>query len=170
MELQNKTATSSNKLSLWAGVAIGLAMVLFNLLLKIMKVPEDSKLNFAVLIIFLIGVMAFCYKYSQGADNDTSFGGIFKAGFKMIAVVTLILLAYSLLTFYFDPNLKAELLANNIAKIKALNKSPEETAEEIKNTNEHFTLALSMNVIYTNIFQGVILLLIGAGIFKKNKA
>lgn len=169
MVSENKAALPSNKSGIIFGLTIGLTMVVYNLILKVAHVSETSWLDFMVLVIYLVGVLSFCYVFSKNEDNDTSFGGMFKGGFRMIAIVTLVLVAAALLNVWIDPNLKKEIMANNLAALKAAKKTQAEIDAAMKISNDNFTLTIIMTSVFSNIFYGVIFVLVGAGIFKKSK-
>jgi len=88
MTAANNTVLPSNKSGIVFGLATGIAMVVYNLVLRTTHVPDASWLNFMVLVIYLVGVLWFCYAFGRNDRNDTSFGGMFKGAFRMVAIVT----------------------------------------------------------------------------------
>ncbi|KAA5536289.1 DUF4199 domain-containing protein [Taibaiella lutea] len=170
MASETKAILPSNKLGITFGLATGLSMVVYNLILRMMHVPDASWLNFMVLVIYLVGVLWFCYIFSKNENHDTSFGGMFKGGFRMIAIVTIVLLTAALLTVFIDPSVKKEIMDNNLAALVAAKKTKAEIDSAMKLARDNFTLMIVMNAVFTNIFYGVIFALVGAGIFKKSKA
>lgn len=169
MEQQTKAGMPSNKLGIIFGAVTGLSMVIYNLILRLTHVADTSWLNFMVLVIYLIGVLGFCYAFSKEADQDTSFGGMFKGGFRMVAIVTIVLVTAALLNVLIDPNLKKEIMANNLAALKAAQKTQTEIDAAMKISSDKFTLTIVMTSVFSNIFYGVVFTLIGAVIFRKNK-
>jgi len=169
MALENKAVLPSNKLGITFGLITGLAMVIYNIVLRVTHVPDASWLNFMVLVIYLIGVLWFCFAFSKQEEQDTSFGGMFKAGFRMVAIVTILLVAAALINVWVDPGLKKEIMANNLAALKAAKKSQAEIDEAMKISNDNFTLTVVMASVFSNIFYGVVFALVGAGIFRKSK-
>lgn len=169
MAIENKAALPSNKSGITFGLATGLAMVIYNLALRLAKVPDTSWLNFMVLAIYMIGVLWFCYAFGKNQHNDTSFGGMFKGGFRMVAIVVIVLVMAALLTIAIDPNIKQEIMNNNLTALIAAKKSQKEIDDAMKLAKDNFTLMIIMNAVFTNIFYGVIFTLLGAAIFRKNK-
>lgn len=167
---ENKAALPSNKTGIVFGLATGIAMVIYNMALRMAHVPDASWLNFMVLVIYLAGVLWFCYVFGKNDSNDRSFGGMFKGSFRMVAIVTIVLVAAALINVWVDPNLKKEILANNLAALKAAKKSQQEIDEAMKLSNDKFTLTVVMASVFSNIFYGVLFSLAGAGIFMKRKA
>jgi hypothetical protein len=170
MEQQTKAGMPSNKSGMIFGAVTGLSMVIYNLILRLTHVTDASWLNFIVLVIYLIGVLGFCYSFSKNAEQDTSFAGMFKGGFRMVAIVTIVLIAAALLNVLIDPGLKKEIMANNLTALKAAKKTQAEIDEAMKISNDNFTLTIIMSSVFSNIFYGVIFALVGAVIFRKNKA
>jgi len=169
MEQANKGALPSNKQGIIFGVITGIAMVVFNLIIRWKQVPQSSVINFFVLAIYLIGVLAFCFLFSKNDANDTEFKGMFKGAFRMVAIVTIVLLAAALINVAVDPSLKKEILDNNLAALEAAKKTPAEIDEAMKLSRDKFTLMIVMNTVFANIFYGVVFAAIGAAIFRKNK-
>lgn len=159
----------SNKLGIQYGLVTGLLMVIYNFVLQFLKVAPDSLLYYVVVAIFFGGVLAFCFAFSKKEENDISFRGMFKGGFRMIAILTLVLLAATLITAFLDPSIRQESMNANRAAFVAQGKTPADVEIAMKNASDNFTLMLVMGVVFTNIFYGVVFTVIGAAIFRKNK-
>ncbi|RYZ38208.1 MAG: DUF4199 domain-containing protein [Sphingobacteriales bacterium] len=103
-------SASSRRLGLVYGLLTGIAMVVFSLVLYFTHVSMDSWLNYMVLVIFVLGVVAFCIAYGRSQHQNVSFGMVFKAGFRMVAFTTLIMLAWAVLAIFVFPEMKEQSL------------------------------------------------------------
>ncbi len=169
MAQENKAVLPSNKQGIIFGLVTGIAIVIFNLIVRWQHVPEKSTINFFVLAIYMIGVLWFCFSFSKNDSNDTSFAGMFKGGFRMIAIVTIVLLAAALINVWVDPSLKKEIMDNNLAALTEAKKTQAEIDNAMKLSRDNFTLMIVMNAVFSNIFYGVVFVLVGSAIFRKNK-
>jgi len=170
MEQQSKVLMPSNKLGIIYGFGTGIVLVIYNFLLQVLNVQSRSLLYYVVIAIFLAGVLAFCYAFSRREENDTTFGGIFKGGFRMVAIVILVLVVATVITVVADPSIKADALKSNEAAMTAAKRSPAEIAQSMKSLKDNFVLMQVMGIVFSYIFYGVVFAAIGAALFRKNKA
>jgi hypothetical protein len=169
MEVQDKAALPSNKQGIIFGFATGLLMVVYSLILRAIHVPDDSRINFSVHVIFLLGILWFLYSFSKDTTHDNGFASLFKAGFRMVAIVTIVLLISTLLTVYLDPGMKERAMKYNMDILIKDKVKPAAIETEMKLAKENFTMSIVMATLYRNLFEGVLFSLAGAAIFKKNK-
>ena len=170
MEQQTKAGMPSNKLGITFGLVTGLAMVVYSFILKFIHAPERSPMNFVVYILFLLGVLYFIYNYSKDDSHANGFADLFKAGFRMVSIVTIIMLLTTLAMLYLDPSIKQNGLQGHLEDLQQLKKSPAEIVTEMKAAKENFVMSNVMSVLYLHIFLGVCFSAVGATFFKKDKA
>lgn len=169
MAIEHKAVLPSNKLGIVFGLVTGGAIVGYSFLMKAIHTPVESPVNFVVHVIFLLGVLWFIYSYSKENTHENTFKDLFKAGFRMVAIVTLVMLVTTLLMLYFDSSIKEKYLQGYHVELQRLKKSPAEINSEIAKARERFTMSEVMLTLYQYIFEGVLFTLAGAALFKKNK-
>jgi hypothetical protein len=168
MASENKAALPSNKSGIIFGLITGGAIVGYSFLMKFINAPEQSPVHFIAHLLFLLGVLWFIHSYSKEAGHDSTFKGLFKAGFRMVAIVTIVMLITTLLMLYMDPSIKEKSLQGYFEELQRLKKSPAEIKTDMAAAREHFVTSQVMSVLYLYIFEGVLFTLAGAALFKKN--
>lgn len=159
----------SKSLSISYGLLTGLAMVAYSLMLHFTNVSMTSWLNYVVLAIFLVGVLLFCLAYGKSKDHYVTFGNVFKAGFRMVALTTLVMLAWAIIAILVFPEMKEKSLEATQQQLVKQKMSAEKIEETMTMTRDKYTLLTVMVVMFSNLFYGVVFSLIGAAITKKNK-
>lgn len=163
------TQDNSKGLSMNYGLLTGLAMVVYSLVLYFTNVSMTSWLNYVVLAIFLVGVLLFCVAYGKRKDHEVTFGNVFKAGFRMVALTTLVMLAWAIIAILVFPEMKEKSLEATQQQLVKQKMSAEKIEETMTMTRDKYTLLTVMVVMFSNLFYGVVFSLIGAAITKKNK-
>lgn len=169
MEAAPQQQDKSKGLNLAYGLVTGLAMVIFGLALHFTNVSMGSWLNFIILAIYLAGVVLFCMAYGKSKDHFVTFGAVFKAGFRMVAFTTLIMLAWTIIAIFLFPEMKEKALEYSQQQLVERKMTAEQIEQSMKMTRDNYTLGVVMYVMASNLFFGVIFSLIGAAITKKNK-
>lgn len=160
---------NSKGLSITYGLFTGLAMIVYSLILHFANLPMESWINFLVLAIFLAGVVLFCMAYGKSKDHQVTFGNVFKAGFRMVAFTTIIMLAWGLLAILVFPEMKEKALEFSQQQMVKQKMTAEQVETAMKMTRDKYVLITIMTVMFSNLFYGVVFTLIGAAITRKNK-
>jgi MFS family permease len=163
------TQDNSKGLSMTYGLLTGVAMVVYSLVLHFTNVSMTSWMNYVVLAIFLVGVLLFCLAYGKSKDHNVTFGNVFKAGFRMVALTTLVMLAWAVIAILVFPEMKEKSLEATQQQLVKQKMSAEKIEETMTMTRNKYTLLTVMVVMFSNLFYGVVFSLIGAAITKKNK-
>ena len=164
--MENKVMSAPTK-----GLIIGAVLALISIAMQI-TVTDYSKmqpLGYATYAITIGALIWACIKYSQDMQGRVTFGNVFAHGFQVTAVVTLILLAVSLLSlFVLFPEMKEKALDAARAEMeKDGNLSETQIDQAIQMTAKFFTPFMIAGAIIGNLILGAIGSLIGAGVAKK---
>jgi phosphatidylglycerophosphate synthase len=151
------------------GLLTGLAMVVYSLILYFANVPLTAWYSYLILVIFLIGVLLFCVAYSKSKAHEVTFGSVFKAGFRMVAFTTLIMLAWTIISIFAFPEMKEKVLEESYQMMVQKKIPAKQIEESMQMTRDKYTLITTMGVMFSNLFYGVVFLLIGSAIAKKKK-
>jgi uncharacterized protein YbaA (DUF1428 family) len=150
------------------GLFTAIACVIISLVLHFAGLSLETWAAYIAYIPFLIGVILNANAYAKANDNYVTFGNVFSSGFKMSAIVTLIMLAWAFLSLAIFPETKEQAL--EMAREKMAD-DPRMTDEQIDMaidmTRKYFTVGMIMGVVFGYMFVGAIFSLIGAAIPKK---
>jgi NADH:ubiquinone oxidoreductase subunit 6 (subunit J) len=151
------------------GVIISLILIVFGIALYFGGQVGNQGLSSLQYIIIVGGIIWGCISYANQMNNNVTFGNVFAHGFKITAVVTVIIIIYTVIALKF---LFPDMV--NIILDKA-----REAMEQKKMTDEQMDNGLSMtkkflvpfaigSILVMFMIVGVISSLIGAAIAKKN--
>jgi len=162
--MENKVTTPQVK-----GFVISLMLIIYGLIIYFadgMKHPELSYVQYAI---FLAGIIWACTSYSKQMSANVSFGNLFAHGFKTTAVVTIIILIYTILAFkVLFPDMVDKSIEVTRQKMEAGGKASDSQIEQtVSMMKDHFTLFAVVGVIIGFAIMGAISSLIGAAIAKK---
>jgi hypothetical protein len=158
---------SSRKLTLSYGITAGVAMGIFNLILYFTKVDYTSWINYIVLAIYAISVYAFLFHYAKSKQFQINYGGLFKAGFRCVAVITLVMLGFAIIGFYLTPEIKAATLEAGKQELLRQGNSAAEVDKQVKEASDKYNQVTAMFTVFSNIFYGVVLVALSALFVKK---
>ena len=161
---QNVT-TSTTK-----GAILGLVLIVISLVIYLMKL-EDPALQWIPNCILIIGIILSISQYGKQIDYNSTFGNYFSHGFKIAAMVTIIMIIYLVIFMTIFPEFTEK--AIDIAK-KHMEEKKNMTQDQIDKaidiTRKFFTLFLVLGTLVWDLILGSIGALIGAAITKKHPA
>ena len=89
------------------GLVIGLVLVVISLVMYFVNVDTNSSLKWLTLILFFIAIFWSVSSYGKQINYNSSFGNYFTHGFKTSAIVTLIMIAFVVVSLFIFPEMKA---------------------------------------------------------------
>ena len=118
---------------------------------------------------FLAGIIWACVNYSNQLNANVTFGNLFAHGFKTTAVITAIVLIYTILAFkILFPDMVDKSIEMTRQKLEASGKATDSQIEQQTTMmKDHFTLFAVVGVVIGFAILGLISSLIGAAIAKK---
>lgn len=161
---QNVTTTTSK------GAILGLVLIMISLVIYFMKL-EDPAIQWVPNVILVIGIILSISQNGKQIDYNSTFGNYFSHGFKIAALVTIIMIVYLVIFMYIFPEFKDK--AIDLAKKQMedrKNMSQDQMDKAIDMTRKFFTLFLVLGTLVWYLILGAIGALIGAAITKKNPA
>lgn len=153
------------------GITIALIMVFLTLLFYFTGVPLQGWSKYVAYAIYAAGIILSCTIYGKQLAGNVSFGNTFAHGFKVSAVVTVLMIAFTLILYALSPEIKAETLQvirEEMAKNPQL--SPEQIDKMVNGYLEWFTPIMIAGALFGYLVTGLIASLIGAALTKKNPA
>jgi len=151
------------------GFVISLVLIIYGLIIYFVDQMQHQELSYVQYAIFLAGIIWACISYSKQMNANVTFGNLFAHGFKTTAVVTIIILIYTILAFkVLFPDMVDKSIEVTRQKMEADGKASDSQIEQtVGMMRDHFTLFAVVGVIIGFAIMGAISSLIGAAIAKK---
>lgn len=151
------------------GVLISLLVILLGIIGYFAGLAYQPWYSWTVNGILFIAIIIGCVHYANQKDNYVTFGNIFSYGFKMTAIIALIMVAYTLLSMgIIFPEIKEKTIELTRERMEEQGKMSDSQIDTALETMSRFFLvgAILGAMIGTLIF-GLVASLIGAGVAKK---
>lgn len=149
------------------GLITALVMIVVGTALYFAKLSFENWAQWVVYIPFLGGLILNAQAYSKANQGYITYGQAFSSCFKATAIITLIMLAWTIISVYIFPEMKERAFERAAQQMEAQGQS-EETAEmALEMTRKYFTLFLIMGVLFGYMFFGAIFSLIAAATAKR---
>lgn len=154
------------------GFISGIAMVIFGLTLYFTGVAFNPGMQYVPYIPFLVGIILNATAYSKANGTNVTFGNVFGSCFKATMIVTIVMVAWGVISVYLLPDMKVKALAMiREAMYKSSQKLSDEQIDKIMDTyNKYWTYIVVAITILSSLVYGAIFSLIGALVAKKNPA
>ena len=151
------------------GIIITLILIVFGLLLYFIDKMQHPGLTYIQYVLFLAGIVWACITYSQQLNANVTFVNLFAHGFKVTAVITALMLIYTVLALNFlFPDMVDKSIAMSRQKMEASGKlSDSQIDQQLAMIKNHFTLFAVAGIIIGFAILGLISSLIGAAVAKK---
>jgi hypothetical protein len=150
------------------GLITGVVMVIIGLIIYIMGAAFVPGVQYISYLPFLVGVILSGNAFSKSKDGNVTFGNVFANCFKTAMIVTLIMVAWSILSTILIPGIKEKAL--DMARVEMM-KKPGMTDDKIDMalniTKKYWTVFIIAGAIFGNLFWGAIFSLLGAAFAKK---
>jgi hypothetical protein len=126
--------------------------------------------NWVVNLVLLAAIIFACVHFANQKQGFVTFGNVFLHGFKISAVITIIMLVYTLLAFtVLFPDMKEKVFEMQAAQMEKQGMD-EDKMEQATNAMKNFFWPITIGVtIFGTLIWGAISSLIGAAVAKKKK-
>jgi len=157
------------KNTLWEkGIVIALILIVLDLIFHFTGLNENSKIVWVGFGFFVIALIYVTMLYSKQHSGQVTFGNLFAHGFKISAIVTLIMLLWMILSFkVIFPDTQEKLM--QAIRAAALKKGASEADfnKGMEFTKKYFMTFMIGGTILYYAFFGLIGSLLGAAFSKK---
>ena len=152
------------------GVIISLLLIIYGLIIYFTGQMQNQSLSYVQYVIFLAGIIWSCISYSKQMNGNVTFGNLFGHGFKTSAVVTVIVLVYTVISLKFlFPDIVDKSLEMSRKKMEETGKlSDSQIDTQLAMVRDHFLLFAIAGILIFFAIVGCISSLIGAAVAKKN--
>ena len=162
--MEQTVTTSTTK-----GIVISLILIVIALATYFLNMNTSSWLQYVSYAVFVIGIIWSINMYGQQIDHNSTFGNYFAHGFKIAAIVTVIMIVYIVIFVYLFPDIREKGME---AARKSMEAKGQMTQEQINTalgfTQKFFIVFLVAGTLLGYLIFGALASLIGAGITKKN--
>lgn len=149
------------------GLFTGLALIILALVLHFADLSYESWAKWLQFAIFLAAILLNAMAFSKANDHNITFGNAFSSGFKMTSIVTLILIAWTLISLQIFPEIKDKALEIAMTEMEKQNLSEEQAEKGLSMWRDNFTVLSIGAVLLAYMFWGLVFSLLGAAIAKK---
>lgn len=152
------------------GFIIAIIMIIINVILYMTGMafnPDMQYINYLSYVPYLIGIILNGIAFSKINDGNVSFGNVFGSCFKACAIVTIVLLVWSFVSFAVFPDLKEKGLEMVHQSMLKRNMSDEQIDSAMEMTRKSFKVFMIAGIIFGTMFWGALFSLLGAAFARK---
>ena len=151
------------------GITIALIIIFLSVLSYFIGATMQGWPQYLIYAVYVAGIMWSCVVYGKQLNGDVTFGNVFAHGFKVAAVVTVLMIGFTLALSAFSPEMKEKALETIRTEMA---KNPKVTPDMVEKTEaiytRWFTPILIGSALLGYLFLGLLGSLAGAAITKKN--
>lgn len=167
---QNVTSDSTKKITSTStkGIVIALILIVLMLATYFANIKVDGPVQYIGYAVFIGGIIWSVNIYGKQINYDATFGNYFAHGFKVSAVVTVLMIIYLLIFVNLFPDFKEQAIAQARLKINEKNNLTEDQiSQALEFTRKFFMLFLIGGTLVGYLLVGAIASLIGAAVTKR---
>jgi len=152
------------------GLLIALVVIILGIIGYFTGLGFSTWYNWVVNLVLLAAIIFACVHFANQKEGFVTFGNVFLHGFKISAVITIIMLVYTLLAFtVLFPDMKEKIFEMQAAQMEKQGMD-EDKIEQATSVMKNFFWPLTIGVtIFGTLIWGAISSLIGAAVAKKKK-
>jgi len=151
------------------GLIIALILIVWGLIIYFTNQLDNQPLGYVQYALFLGGIIWSCVLFSKQMNANVTFGNVFAHGFKTSAVITVIMLVYTVVALNFlFPDIVDKSMELSRKKLEESGKlSDTQIDSQINMIKDHFTLFAVAAIVIGFAIMGAVSSLIGAAVAKK---
>ena len=151
------------------GLVIGLILIIISLAMYFANMDVNGPVKWVGFIVFILGIIWSIYSYGKQVEYNSTFGNYFGHGFKVAAVVTILMIIYLAIFIVLFPDFKEKILDQTRAGMRQNDKMTEEQiTQAMEISRKFFMIGLLGFTLLGYLIFGALSALIGAAITKKN--
>jgi len=152
------------------GLLIALIVIILGIAGYFTELGFSSWYNWVVNAIMFAAIIIACVHFANQKQGYVTFGNVFLHGFKITAVIAIIVLVYSLLAFtVLFPDMKEKMFEMQQAQMEKQGLDDDKLEQGMEMMKKYFMIFLVLGVIFGTLIWGCIASLIGAAVAKKKK-
>ena len=153
------------------GITIALILIVISLAGYFMGMLTNSAFGWIGYAVFIIGIIVSINIYGKQINHVSTFGNYFVHGFKVTAIITVIMILFMVIFNFAFPEVK-ELFFDKAREdmLKAGNVSEEQIQQGLEITRKFYMVFSIGGTLLGYMFFGTLAALVGAAITKKQPA
>jgi len=152
------------------GLLIALIVIVLGIVGYFTEIGFSTWYNWVVNAIMFAAIIIACVHFANQKQGYVTFGNVFLHGFKITAVITIIVLVYTLLAFtVLFPDMKEKIFEMQQAQMEKSGIEDDKLEQAMTMMKKYFMIFLVIGVIFGTLIWGCIASLIGAAVAKKKK-
>jgi len=152
------------------GLLIALIVIILGIAGYFTDLGFSTWYNWVVNFIMLAAIIIACIHFANQKQGYVTFGNVFLHGFKISAVIAIIVLVYTLLAFtVLFPDMKERIFEMQRTKMEESGMDDDKLDQAMTMMKKYFMIFLVLGVIFGTLIWGCIGSLIGAAVAKKKK-
>ena len=153
------------------GLLIALIVIILGIAGYFTNLGFSTWYNWVVNAVMLAAIIIACVHFANQKQGYVTFGNVFLHGFKITAVIAIIVLVYTLLAFtVLFPDMKEKVFEMQQAQMEKRGLDDDKLEQGMTMMKKYFMIFLVLGVIFGTLIWGSIASLIGAAVAKKKKA
>jgi hypothetical protein len=146
------------------GLITGLIMILLSLFFfYVLKKPLESTYQYIIYCVFVLGIIWTLATYKKANTELPGFKDFFSEGFKMFAIVTLLMVLFIFIFFYFNTEIRdAKFAENDKLLLQQGDHTPVEIEENTKQMKRIFIPMMMGITTFVYLFLGALITAITA--------
>lgn len=165
--MEKKPMTAVSK-----GLILALALIVLSVLTQILvsDLNQMQKFSWITYIIIIGGIAWAGFSYAKDMNGNVTFGNVFSHGFKATAVMTVLTVLFTILSFtVIFPDLKDKMIEAARQQMISQGKLNDDQIEQALTMTRKFFMPFAIGgILLSYIILGAIGSLLGAAIAKKN--
>ncbi len=159
-----KTVTSTST----KGIVIGLILIVLMLVTYFANVKVDGPVQYIGYAVFIGGIIWSIVIYGRQINYNATFGNYFAHGFKVSAVVTVLMIIFLIIFVNLFPDFKEQAIAQARIKMHEKNNlTDDQMSQGLEFTRKFFMVFLIGGTLVGYLLFGAIASLIGAAVTKR---
>jgi hypothetical protein len=150
------------------GLIISLILIIISVVSYATDQSDASWNKWASNIILFGGIIASCIIYANQQNNNVTFGNVFADGFKTGAVITCIVLIFTLVFVMLKPEIKEMAMQKAREAMEKRNTAEADTENALQMVDKGFYVFMIAGIIVVDLIIAAVAALIGAAVAKKN--
>jgi len=152
------------------GLLIALIVIILGIAGYFTGLGFSTWFNWVVNAIMFAAIIIACVHFANQKQGYVTFGNVFLHGFKITAVIAIIVLVYTLLAFtVLFPDMKEKVFEMQQAQMEKQGLDDDKLEQGMTMMKKYFMIFLVIGVIFGTLIWGCIASLIGAAVAKKKK-
>ena len=151
------------------GLLVSLILIVLGVIAHFAGIENEGWYRWLPSIILLAAIIWACVFYSTQMNNQVTFGNVFLHGFKMSAVITVILIVWTIISVaLIFPEIKEKAMETARQQMEEGGKmSDSQIDQAIETGRKFFFVILIGTILFGTLIVGAIASLIGAAVAKK---